>query len=173
MPSNIRISRKDSGREIPGTYLRAFIHNGDYFLTDIQIYADQKIECWGLVDFATFQQKVRSGWVVTQIPDQARVNISGMTSFTASDVNAYTEPEEFIKEVADEIRSLNGEPTSDDKCRAAYQAFLAGPTEVSRDELKKAYEAVPAHLRAYILRDQDAKDSALRKAIYGDHKETE
>jgi hypothetical protein len=50
-----RISRIENGAEIPGTWLNAFIHNGNYYLTEIRIYKDGKIDCWGLVDLDEFK----------------------------------------------------------------------------------------------------------------------
>jgi len=38
-------------------------HNGDYFLSEIKIYADAKVDCWELVDFKTFKQRFDlAGW---------------------------------------------------------------------------------------------------------------
>jgi hypothetical protein len=61
----------EDGTRIDGVFAMAFIHNGDYHLTHISIYEDGMIDCWGLVDFAKFKKKVRSGWVVTQPPKKA------------------------------------------------------------------------------------------------------
>jgi hypothetical protein len=168
MPFNVRISRKEAGVEIPGTYLHAFVHNGDYFLTEVRIYADGKIDCWEMLDFPAFQQKVRSGRISTQLPEGAKLSISGLASLRATKINLVVDPEEFIKEVADEIRVLNGEASLGDKCQAAYEAFLKHQSESARDALRSAYEAVPAHLRRYVLRDQDAKDRAIKDIISGD-----
>jgi hypothetical protein len=167
MPWNNRIIRKDGQKEVIGTYLYAFIHNGDYFLSEIKIYADDKVDCWELLDFEIFKQKVRSGWVVTQLPENARVSISGVASFIACEVRSFVDPEEFIKEVADEIEELNGRPTAADICRTAYQAFQQRQSEDARAKLKLAYEGIPGHLRRYVLRDMDAKDFPIRKIIYG------
>jgi hypothetical protein len=153
---------------VSGTYLHAFIRNGDYFLTEIKIYADGKVDCWELVDFEAFKQKVRSGWVVTQLPEHARVSISGVASFVAREVRSFIEPEEFIKEVAEEIEELNGRPTAGNRCRAAYKAFQTEQTEAARQRLRQAYEAVPEHLRGSVLRDIDTKDFPIRMIIYGE-----
>jgi hypothetical protein len=74
---------------------------------------------------------------------------------------------ELLKEVADEIEALNGRPTSTDRCRDAYARFQAEPDEAHRLALQAAYEAVPGHLRKFLLHDMDNKDSAIRVAIYG------
>lgn len=167
MPWHRRISRKDGDKEVLGTYLHAFIHNGDYYLSEIKVYADGKIDCWELVDFDTFKKKVRSGWVVTQLPQGARVSISFVASFIVNEVHSFIEPEEFIKEVAEEIEELNGRPTAADKCRAAYKAFLNMQTEVAKELLKRAYESIPKHNRRYVLRNMDVKDIPIRMILYG------
>ena len=90
-------SRKENGVEIPGTFVHAFIHNGDtYFLTEIKIYKDGMIDCWGLVNFEEFKQKVANGWVVTSLPNNAEVSVSFLASFKAIEVQAIKE-NEFIK----------------------------------------------------------------------------
>jgi hypothetical protein len=168
MPSFARITRKDGDKEVVGTYLTAFIHNGDYFLTEIKVYADGKVDCWELVDLETFKEKVRSGWVVTRLPEGARVSISDVVSLVAREVHSFIEPEEFIKEVAEEIERLNERPTAQDRCRAAYEAFQKEQTEAAREQLKQEYEAIPEHLRQYVLGDMDAKDFPIRMIIYGE-----
>ena len=151
-----------------GTYLQAFIHNGDYFLSEIKIYADGKVDCWELVDFETFKQKVRSGWVVTQLPEGARVSISQVATFVAKNIHSFVEPEEFIKEVAEEIDKLNGRLTAEDRCRTAYEVFQTEQSEAARERLKTEYEAIPEHLRRYVLGDMDRKDFPIRMIIYGE-----
>jgi hypothetical protein len=168
MPWFSRIHRIEGDQRIEGTTLDAFIHNGDYFHAEIKIYADSKVDCWELVNFAQFKEKVRKGWVVTQLPEGALISISGLASMNATNVRCFVEPEEFIKEVADEILELNHQPTTGDKCRETFKEFTSNPTEELRQRLKEAYEAIPVHCRRYVLHDQDAKDFAIRMAIYGE-----
>lgn len=55
---------------IPGLFLQAFIKNGDhYFVTEIKVYKDGMIDCWGMVDFDGFKEKVKQGWVKTNLPE--------------------------------------------------------------------------------------------------------
>lgn len=143
----------EDGRRIDGVFAMAFIHNGDYFLTHISIYRDGMIDCWGLVDLEEFKQKVRSGWVVTRPPENAKVHVSFLGAFNATDATYWIDPEEFIKEVADEIDELNGRPTTSDLCRDAWDAFQASPSEQAKQALRLAYEAIPEHNRSYVLHD--------------------
>src|SRR5689334_23126030 len=54
---------KTYGRAIP-----AFIHNGPYHFTTIDVYADGSIDCWGFLDRALFAAKLRTGWVELRAP---------------------------------------------------------------------------------------------------------
>jgi hypothetical protein len=124
------------------------------------------IDCWGLVDFEGFKEKVRSGWVVTRPPKDARISVSFLTSFTAADASYWINPEELIKEVADAIEELNGRPTTSKRCQEAWAAYRAAPSEAARDCLRLAYEAIPKHNRRYVLGDQDFKDGPIRMILY-------
>ncbi len=163
-----RISRTENEVEIPGSFVHAFIHNGEtYFLTEIKIYKDGMIDCWGLVNFEEFKQKIAQGWVVTSLPNNAEVSVSFLANFKATEVRAWVKEDEFIREVADEIERLNGRSTSTDKCLKAFQRFQDEQSEEARQHLKDAYEAVPEHLRMF-LGDMDVKDIPIRMIIYGE-----
>lgn len=146
----------------------AFIHNGPYFLTYISIYQDEIIDCWDLVDFEQFKEKVRSGWVVTQPPEGATVSVCFLANFKAVEAQFWISPEELIKEVADEIESLNGRPSSKDKCLDAWKRYQTDPTDLNRSLLKEACEAMPEQNRRYVLGDMDVKDVPIRMVLYGE-----
>ncbi len=154
------------GERIDGVFAMAFIHNFDYHLTHISIYRDGMVDCWGLVTLEEFKMKVRSGWVVTQPPADAKVSVSFLASFTATNASYWIDPEEFIREVADEIEALNGRPTVAGYCQAAWAAYEASPSDATREVLRAAYEAVPKHNRRFVLHDQDRKDHAIRRVLY-------
>ncbi len=162
-----KTSRTVDGVEIQGKYTYAFIHNGDYHLTEIMVYQDGMIDCWGLVNFEEFKQKIANGWVVTSLPNNAQVSVSLLAHFTATNVQAWVKEEEFVKEVADEIEKLNGRPTSMDKCQKAFEQFQNEQSEEARQLLKETYEEVPEHLRM-LLGDMDVKDIPIRMIIYGE-----
>jgi len=158
-------NRIADGKQIPGTLVKAFIHNFHYYLTDIKVYQDGMIDCWELVDIETFKERVRQGWVVTHLPEGARVGISSSNIyFTATNVQSNVDEQELVKEVEDEIQDLNGEPTSFDLCWAALEAYRSEKSPEAKEKLRQAYIAVPKHLRMY-LGDMDAKDSELRSIL--------
>lgn len=144
----------------------AFIHNMQFYLTHISIFADGMIDCWGLVDFETFKEKVRSGWIATQIPEDAEVSVSFLSKFRAKETRCFVEPEDFILEVADEIERLNGQPTTSSRCVEAWQTYQKDPSHQNKEALRFAYEAVPKHNRRYLLGDMDAKDFPIRGVLY-------
>lgn len=157
---------KKDGERVDGVFAMAFIHNFDYHLTHISIYKDGMIDCWGQVDLEEFQRKVRWGWVVTQPPEGAQVSLSFLARFKAVDASYWVDPEEFIKEVADEIEGLNGRPRKADLCARALKEYEDSPSASTREALRAAYEAVPEHLRIFVLGDMDSKDHAIRAILF-------
>lgn len=52
-----------------------------------------------------------------------------------------------------------------DRCIAAYHEYLTEPNDWARESLRKAYEAVPEHMRMY-LGDMDTRDSDYIRILY-------
>ncbi len=152
-----------------GVFLLAFIHCGEneYALSPIYVFADGQIDCWEMVSFDEFKQKVRSGRVVTQLPAQATIRISSLASFTATNASCDVDAEDFILEVADEIEELNRRPTSSKRCRAAWEAYKASPSDATKQVLRRTFEAVPKHHRKYVLGDMDQRDHPLLRVLSG------
>lgn len=160
-----RTYRVVDGARIGGTWRPAFIRNGDYYLTNLLIYADGKVDCWGLVDFDEFCAKVRGGWVATTFTPGARASAHMVASWRMTDPVSAVTAEELIAEVRDEIDRLRGEPTSEDRCLSALRRYLAEPGPGRLAELGEAYLAVPEHLRVFLLGDMDARDVPLRRLL--------
>ena len=160
-----RTYRSVDGARIEGTWRPAFIRNGDYYLADLLIYADGKVDCWGLVDFEEFCAKVRGGWVATTFAPGARASAHMVASWRMGDPVSAVTAEQLIAEVRDEIERLRGEPASEDRCLAALRSYLAAPSPAGLGELRSAYLAVPEHLRVFLLGDMDARDVQLRKLL--------
>lgn len=164
-----RIYRKEDGVQIPGVSLPAFLHNGGiYTLFDIIVFKDGVIDCLELLSFEEFRERVESGWIVTTLPEGARIDISLLAQCQVTGVHSFVREEEFVKEVADEIERLNDRPTTIDRCRVAYTQYNADPSEETRLALKEAYEAIPEHNRDRVLGDMDVKDIPIRMIIYGE-----
>ncbi|MGE7439471.1 NADAR family protein [Kitasatospora sp. NPDC001175] len=168
MSGSRRTFRHADGERIPGTWRHVFIRNGgDYFLTDLLIYADGLVDCWGLVTVEELAEKLRSGWVATTLEDGARASAHHVAAWKFAEVQSWTTPEELLGEVRDEIDRLNGRPDSTGRCLAAVTVFRAEPSEEQRAALREAYLAIPEHLRRYALGDMDSKDWPLKVLAAG------
>lgn len=166
MPYLNRTYRIEDGERIEGSWRYIFIKNGDtYFLSALKVYADGMIDCWGLVDFATFQQKVASGWVATTLAQGAQASAHHLAWWRFDEPQVGVSAQQLLDEVADEIEHLAGRPTSEDRCLAALERYLDEPGDEHLAALRDAYLSVPEHLRLYLLGDQDVKDGPLRVLI--------
>lgn len=160
------IYREENGQIILGKAYPIYIHNLNYYLAELKIYADGMIDCWEMVDFDEFKHKIESDWVITELPESAEVSVFPLGSFTATDIKNSIKPEELIKEVSDVIAELNSKPTTSVICQKAFEAYQTDPSEANKTELKEAYEAIPEHNRIYVLGDMDNKDRPIRVIIY-------
>lgn len=165
--------RVADGVRVPGTWRPAFIRNGDYFLTDLFVYADGLVDCWGLVTLEEFEEKLRSGWIATELPDGARASAHDLAAWTFSGPRTWLTPELLLAEVRDTVDQLNGRPDSTDRCLADVDAFLADPTEERRAAARDSYRAIPETQRHYALGDMDRKDGPLQVLVAGVGGETE
>lgn len=160
------IYREQNGEKIYGKSRLVFIHNLHYFLTELKIYEDGKIDCWDLVDFEEFKQKLSEGWIETSVPDGQEIDLHSLGSITIKNPTFFVGKEELIKEVQDIIHELKGEPTTMTLCRNAFDEYNKNPNDDNRGKLRHAYEAIPDYLRHYVLGDMDLKDSPITSIIY-------
>ncbi len=166
MPYLNRTYRLVDGEQIEGSWRHVFIKNGPaYYLTDLKVYADGMIDCWGLVDLTTFRVKVAEGWVATSYPQGASASANLLAAWRFDQPHSWLTPEQLIAEVTDEIEHLAGRTTSEDRCHIALDRYLDEPTDSHLAALRDAYFAVPEHLRIFLLGDQDNKDFPLRTLI--------
>ncbi|MFB7126426.1 NADAR family protein [Kitasatospora sp. NPDC056273] len=159
--------RTVDGVRIPGTWRHVFIRNSYYFLTDLFIYADGLIDCWGLVTIEEFEEKLRTGWVATSLPEGAEASAHDLAHWKFSEPQSWQTPELLLAEVRDTIDQLNGRPDSTGRCLAAVDAFLADRTEENRAVARTAFLAIPETQRRYALGDMDRKDQPLRVLVAG------
>ena len=151
--------------------LSAFICNGSYFLTTLRIFENGNVDCWGIVSFDEFVQKVEEGWVTVELPDADiyEICIDGLGDIVAGyEFQNYKTNADLIAEVKDIIAELNGLPNSLQRCKMAWFSYQSCPIDEKRELLREAYEAVPRNNRMYILGDQDRKDYPIR-AVLAEH----
>lgn len=171
--------RKVNDKMIVGRSLLvlAVDRTGRYLLTNLEIYQDRKIMCWGIHDqllwervgittfpemsFDQFVELVSLGKVVTTVPAGASISVSEFATFTVSKIESVLEQDDLIGVVRDMLHELNGEPTSSGRCREAFFHFLDEPTQLHHEQLREAYLAVPSHWRIFVLKDFDNGDAAI------------
>jgi hypothetical protein len=162
------IYREEDGKKIFGKSRMVFIHNGNYHLINLEIYEDGMIDCWDLISFDEFKEKIKSGWVKTMIPENSHVSVFSLGLFNIQDSAMYVKEEELIKEVQDIINTLNSKPTVSELCRDAFEKYNDDPSEDNIKSLKIAYENIPEHLAHYVLGDMQSKDYPIRDIIYNE-----
>lgn len=162
------IYRTEGDKRIEGKALNMLIHNMTYHYTEVKVYEDGMIDCWGLVDIAGFKKKIKEGWIVTEIPEGGELSLPNVGIIKVKEsIHAFS-TDDLITLVEDTISKLNGTYIEKSKiCLEAYQAYLNEQTDENKEKLKIAYEAVPRYERAF-LGDQDVKDIPIRMAIYGE-----
>jgi hypothetical protein len=100
--SSICRTKEIRGYEFPG-----IIHNGSYFLTDLQVFADGLVNCWEMVDLPMFKRKLGQGWVVTSIPEGASLSIHGIGSVRVGFPEWQHTPKTIVKFVREVVKTLN------------------------------------------------------------------
>lgn len=162
-----------SAKRIKGNHIPVFVRSGEsLYLADLRVFADGVIELGRLpkpetLDLKQLNEAVDQGRIVSSAPAGTQLEIHLLGSFTVAEEQWSGEIHEIVRSIPDLIDAANGRPDSVERCRAAYRAYLADPTEALREALRSAYNAVPAHHRRYVG-DMDTKDVAVRMILYGD-----
>lgn len=119
--SSICRTKKIRGYEFPG-----IIRNGNYFLTDLQVFADGLVNCWEMVDLPTFWKKLEQGWVVTSIPNGAHLSIHGIGVIQVLSPSWTYTPRTIVKHVHDVVKSLNPSMENLHNCHGRDTEVVAG-----------------------------------------------
>ncbi|WP_067812516.1 NADAR family protein [Actinomadura kijaniata] len=162
-----RTYRVVDGERIEGVLRPVFVRNGDYYLTNMAIFADGAIDCWGWTDLDGLRGKLESGWIATELEPDGRASVHHLASWRFAEPATAVSAEDLLGEVADVIEELNGRPTSAERCLEAVSRYLETRREEDRLALRAAYEAIPSHQRVYVLGDMDHRDVPLRLLVAG------
>ena len=100
--TNITRTETIEGLSTPG-----IIKNFHYYFTDLEVYSDGLISCWGMVDLAMFRQKLSEEWVVTSIPDGEFFSISGLGRWQIEDAHWLYNPNTLYDHVTSLVKRLN------------------------------------------------------------------
>ena len=146
---------------------------GDYYLTLVEIFAEDKIVLQWLPESITLtfdelkalvpQERVRSS-----PPVGSTIKLMGLGEARLAAIDYEIAIDSKLAEISDMLKKLKGEPDSAELCVQRYEEYCEQPSVEARDKLREAYEAVPEHERMYLLGDQDRKDFPIRIIIYGE-----
>lgn len=122
-----------------------------------------------LVPIEAVGRMFEEGRLTLSVPAGTWVTLDGLGRFQAGEGYWWIEPRERLREASDLLNQLNGGPGARHLCIEAHRAYEAAPSEEKREVLRKAYEAVPEHLRMY-CGDMDSKDGPIRRILgeFGD-----
>lgn len=132
----------------------------------------------GIYTFDEIKEMIEEGEITTELPKdkefELRIFDIGIYPITSENRKEYTffsfvKTKEFLKELEDDSNYFKGLPGFSEICFEKWEKYLKDKTNENKEELRKAYENVPEHKRAYLLQDMDLKDTPIRMAIYGDH----
>lgn len=169
--------RMADGVRVPGTWRHAFIRNFDYHLTDLFIYADGLIDCWGLVTLEEFEEKLCSGWVATELPEGAEASAFDLARWKFAEPRTWLTPEILVAEIRDTIDQLNGRPDSRDRCAlsvadpALREAVAAADSTFSARDLaadaerSEGWERSRTAVMARLLRAKFTRHPELARAL--------
>jgi hypothetical protein len=158
---------------VDGESISVFVRVDDVlYLADLRAFADGVIELGRLpepetLDLGQLSAAIEQGRVASTLAAGTRVEIHGLGSFAIREEQWSTDIHDILLSVPDLVDAANDRPDSVKRCRIAYEAYVADPTESSREALRVAYESVPSHNRMYVG-DMDTKDIAVRMIVYGD-----
>ncbi|MFE2545533.1 NADAR family protein [Actinacidiphila glaucinigra] len=154
------------GERIDGAWCHVWTKScTDYYLADLFVYADGAIRCVSEMDLPGLRERLAAGSIALSNPERP---VPAPAQSGPRWSARYPEPltdEGFVGEVRDEIESLNGRPTTFDRCWQAIRRYMHEPTEDNRQSVRAAYLAIPAHRRVYVLGDMDLQDIPLRKLV--------
>ena len=148
-----------------------FYRNGEgkLFLTLITIYSDKtvRLEITGDKEYSLeeIENLLDSKTLSTAPEGEETVVIEGLGEIVLSSGGYCCKASEKKKELNELALELAGEKDAIDRCRHAHYLYLCEPTGWARENLRKAYEAVPEHQRMF-LGDMDSKDSDFRRILF-------
>lgn len=106
----IRTKGSARGRE-RGFGVPAFIRNGSYYGTEIEVYEDGVVECWGLVDLDFFKQKMASGWISATVPNDQNLHYHELGAWRVTSGEWLMDKVSLQEKIMNLLRSLNPEMT--------------------------------------------------------------
>lgn len=159
--------------KVSGEKFYFFFRNSDNktYLTELSIYKNGRVEITNLpskkvFDFSDLKRLINEDLLVTELKIGETVTVLNLGSFKIKSGNG-VDINFKLNELIDKLNELNGKENSIAKCSRIFEDYKNNPTVKLKEELKKAYEAVPEHQRIFVG-TMDTQDYEVRQVIYGD-----
>jgi hypothetical protein len=157
-----------SGERILGSEVPVVLNDGDPArLTRWFVFADgtSRIGPDGeLRELAAAEETLLRGLVGTSIPDAGWIAIDGVGRARLSRGTWPVRPRDRIQEQRDELEKLRGGTGAIAHCVQRFRAYEESASPENLELLRKAYLAVPEHLRMY-CGDMDNRDFPIQRAL--------
>jgi hypothetical protein len=138
-------------------------HLGELFATAA---GSVRLEEGSEMPLDAFLQALRAGQYTIELHPDTWVVFPLLGTVHVSEVEGWRiTSDEFAKELTDAVSYVGGNETSLDRCNAALRKLLSTGTEEDQAGLRLAFEAVPAHLRRFLLGDMDRRDRPIVQLI--------
>ncbi|MCA9051629.1 MAG: hypothetical protein KDA89_22980, partial [Planctomycetaceae bacterium] len=92
---------------VAGMAVPAFIRNGDYYFTEVDVFADGLFECWGAVDVDFLARKFAERWISPGVPVGCRMSVHDLMSGKVTSSDWIHTAESFHERLQGYLESLN------------------------------------------------------------------
>ncbi|MBD5082284.1 MAG: hypothetical protein HDT44_11060 [Ruminococcaceae bacterium] len=142
---------------------------GQLYITTLTVFSDKSVqlEITGDKEYSLEETEalIKSGTLTISPKGEEKVIIKDLGELVLSEDGYCCKPAEKIKEIRELALELAGEQDAIDRCRHAHYLYLCDPNDWTRENLRKAYEAVPEHQRMF-LGDMDTRDADFIRILY-------
>ncbi|GEM_PF-5917575 len=134
------VYRNDDGQVIKGYKFNVLVKDGDYFLTDLTIYADGLIYCLGLIDLLKLKELLYSGKLALKLPVNSRILIPniGYVISLETDFSGYSD-DRFIEIIQEKIKELKVEINSRAIVFQRFKECLLESNDFNIESLKSSW----------------------------------
>lgn len=159
---------------LDGSDAHIFLHkDGKLLLTEMYVYKDGTFLVEGLgeeyLSFEDITRLFKNKTLRTAPQNGETVSFGALGEAVVDVVYEPVSSEQKLAELDNKLLRVQNKPDAHERCINAYHAYLVEPTDFYKEELRKAYEAVPEHERCY-LGDMDTRDSDFRRILYTNDK---
>jgi hypothetical protein len=104
-----KISRQ---KTVEGTRIPAIIRNGNFHYINMEVYEDGMVNCWDLVDIKGLKEKLKTNWLVTQIPEGEHISIFHLGNYKVIEARWDHDNKSYFNYIKKTIKKLNPKLTN-------------------------------------------------------------